>query len=123
MAAKKVPESTVRFETVFPAGDTKAAPLHVTGAAGGMTTAGELVISFHFDRMSLPQSVTHELNAQGRLGEQVARQPAPDKVPVIVRHVQSSIVVSLQNAVELQRWLGTVIQSALIPAQQPERIQ
>ena len=80
-------------------------PLYINGAQGGINVQGEIVVNFYFERIPLPNSITQELNGEGILGNVVATDP-DDLNSSVLRYVQSGIVMNLDVAKQVYKWLG-----------------
>jgi len=80
-------------------------PVYVNGAHGGVSPRGELVMNFYLERMALPRSVTHEINPNGTIGNEVAAEPEGLKSSM-VRFIDAGVVLNFQSAKELHLWLG-----------------
>lgn len=73
-----------------------------TGAAGGPTPDGAAVVAHLFvEHGSVPNYVTHDVNREGR----VKSQGKPVQRGEITREVQSTLVMSPENAHQLGEWL------------------
>lgn len=79
--------------------------VHSNGAWGGITPAQELSITFYSERLPLPDSVTHSIESD-RLGPEIAR----DSTRNIRRECEVEVMMSMQEAVSLHRWLGSQIE-------------
>jgi len=80
-------------------------PQYINGAHGGVSPRGELVVNFYLERPPLPNSVTHEINQNGTIGNESGVDPA-DLNSSLVRYVSTGVVLSLQTARDLHSWLG-----------------
>jgi hypothetical protein len=80
-------------------------PVYVNGAHGGVSPRGELVMNFYLERMALPESVTHEINPNGTIGNEVDAKPE-DLKNSLVRFIETGVVMNYHNAKELHLWLG-----------------
>jgi Zn ribbon nucleic-acid-binding protein len=80
-------------------------PVYVNGAHGGVSPRGELVMNFYLERMALPRSITHEINPNGTIGNEVAAEPE-DLKSSMVRFIAAGVVLNCQSAKELHLWLG-----------------
>jgi hypothetical protein len=83
-------------------------PVYINGAHGGVTPRGELIVNFYQERQPLPNAVTHELNANGTIGNEVAVEPE-DLNKSLVRFVSNGVVLNYQTARDLHYWLGEKI--------------
>lgn len=84
-------------------------PHYVTGAFGGLTERGELVINFYLDRMALPIEQTHTV-IDGHLELPGDKLPA-DLENTRIRFVDMGVIMNLQTAKELREWLDGRIQT------------
>ena len=98
--AQNKPE--LKFKYIFDYGYN---PVYVHGAHGGVSPRGELVMNFYLERMALPESITHEINQNGTIGNEVAAEPE-DLKNSLVRFIEAGVVMNYQNAKELLLWLG-----------------
>ena len=75
---------------------------HADGAVGGLTPKGGVSITFFSERPAIPQTVTHTLSEEGKLGEEVRRS---GKIGVI-RELECGIVMDAATAEKVHEWLG-----------------
>ena len=80
-------------------------PTYVNGAHGGLTPRGELVMNFYLERPPLPQEITHELDANGMIGNVVSEEPSGLKNSM-VRYIDNGVVLNFESARTLHFWLG-----------------
>ncbi len=92
----------IKFKYIFDYGYN---PVYANGAHGGVSPRGELVMNFYLERVALPESITHEINPNGTIGQEVDAEPA-DLAQSLVRVIKSGVVMNYQNARELHYWLG-----------------
>ena len=85
-------------------------PHYINGAQGGINVQGEIVVNFYFERIPLPNSITQELNNGGVLGNVVETDPI-DLTNSVLRYVQSGIVMNLEVANQIYKWLGEQIKA------------
>lgn len=83
-------------------------PLYVNGAFGGISSKGEIIINFFLERVALPKEVINKINADGSLGKEIKFNPE-DYKQSILRHIQTGIVVNLNDAKAIHEWLGNKI--------------
>jgi hypothetical protein len=83
-------------------------PVYMNGAHGGVTPRGELVVNFYQERQPLPNAITHELNQNGTIGNEVEVEPE-DLNKSLVRFVSNGVVLNYQTAREFHYWLGEKI--------------
>ncbi len=98
--AQNKPE--LKFKYIFNYGYN---PTYVNGAHGGISPRGELVVNFYLERMALPESITHEINPNGTIGNEVASEPE-DLKNSLVRFIETGVVLNYQGARDLLMWLG-----------------
>lgn len=72
------------------------------GVWGGVTPRGDLLAEFYVESLTTPETVTHLVRADGRLGEELSRAPAQRP---FVREVQVGLVLSLAQAESIGKWL------------------
>lgn len=83
-------------------------PQYINGAQGGINIQGEIVANFYFERIPMPNSITQELSKEGMLGKTVATEPE-DLGRSVLRYVQSGVVMNLEVAKQIHKWLGDQI--------------
>jgi len=83
-------------------------PQYVNGAHGGINVQGEIVANFYFERVPMPNSITHEVSKEGVLGKVVAAEPE-DLTRSVLRYVQTGVVMNLEVAKQVHKWLGDQI--------------
>ena len=81
--------------------------LRVDGAIGSMTPSG-LALSFYVERGPLPQTVTHEINEDGSLGEVVSVTGKNG----IIREIQTGIVIDVDSARDLIKELEKLLMTS-----------
>lgn len=96
-----------KFKYIFP---DDYNPIYVNGAYGGISYKAEIIVHFFLERTPLPNSVTHIVNEDGTLGEEVQREPE-DHATSIVRYVNSGIILNLEEAKSVHKWLGDKIET------------
>lgn len=92
----------VTFKYIFNYGYN---PTYVNGAQGGFTPRGELVVNFYLERQPLPQSITHEITAEGAIGRETGVEPE-DMASSLVRFIDTGVVMNYENARVFHAWLG-----------------
>ena len=80
--------------------------VHSNGAWGGITPRQELSVTFYSERRAPPQSVTHKLTPEGRLGSEIRR----DESSHIQRECEVEVLMSMDEAESLHRWIGEKIE-------------
>lgn len=84
-------------------------PKYVNGAYGGINLQGEIVVNFYFERVPVPNSITHEIANDGTLGTPVATDPK-DLARSVLRYVQDGVVMNIEVAKQIHDWLGKQIE-------------
>ena len=74
----------------------------VNGVHGGLTPKGEILMNVFFERHSIPEEITHELNPNGVLGRQVGRKHRE----AIVRDVAFGLSMTAETARSVAKWLN-----------------
>lgn len=99
MSEKK---NELKFKYIF---DQSYNPVYTNGAHGGVTPRGELIVNFYLERQPLPNALSHEISANGSIGQETGVEPA-DLHRSFVRHISSGVVLNRQTAIEIHTWLG-----------------
>lgn len=97
---------TIKFRYIF---SDNYNPTFASGAYGGVTPDGRLVVNFYLERQGLPHSQTYELSDAGVLGKEVSEEPE-DYRHTLVRFVDMGIVLDLKSAKVINEWLGKQIE-------------
>jgi hypothetical protein len=100
MAKAKKPPKELKFKYYFP-DDYK--PVYTNAVWGGITPRGEIEIHFLYDRKPLPLYSTHELTKEKGLSGVPTSLEIGD---LILRFVQTGVVMDLASAESLYEWLG-----------------
>ncbi len=98
--AQNKPE--IKFKYIYNYGYN---PVYVNGAHGGISPRGELVVNFYLERIALPESITHEINPNGTIGNEVAAEPE-DLKSSLVRFIDTGVILNYQSAKDFLLWLG-----------------
>lgn len=77
--------------------------IYANGAFGGPTGKGDIRISFFIETPKVPNSETYNLNDKG-LGEKVD-QKSDSIYPIRTREFQTSILLSIDSAETIAKWL------------------
>ena len=80
-------------------------PVYVNGAHGGISPRGELVVNFYLERPPLPNSITHEINQNGTIGNETAQEPE-DYKNSLVRYISDGVILNYDSARNIHFWLG-----------------
>lgn len=80
--------------------------VHADGAHGGGTPRGKIIISFHSERLPIPEMVVHELEGNHLSDELVEERQSKKGV---VREVEVGVMMDLSVAKDLHSWFGSKI--------------
>lgn len=72
------------------------------GVWGGVTPRGDVKVDFFVESLSLPESVSHLVKADDKLGDELSRSP---KDRPFVREIQVGVILSIHQAESIGRWL------------------
>jgi len=101
----KKPE--VAFKYIF---EKDYQPDYVSGAFGGTTPRGEIVLNFYFERGGIPYKEVFELKENGQLGEPIPEKTEPeDHNTSLIRQITTGVVMSQQTAREVQIYLNKLL--------------
>ena len=98
---KKIP-SELQFFFEF---DKEYRVVAANGVWIGNTPRGDLHLDFFVERLAIPESVTNKITDDGRLGDEISRQPERK----IVRRMQVGVLISVEQAQSLVNFLTTRI--------------
>jgi hypothetical protein len=96
----KKPE--INFKYIFNYGYN---PVYVNGAQGGISPRGELVMNFYLERLPLPNSISHEINPNGTIGNPTSEEPE-DLKNSLVRFIDTGIILNYESTRNLHFWMG-----------------
>ncbi len=96
----------IKFKYIF---EGNYNPVCCSGTYGGISPNGEIVANFFYERMPIPNSVVHELNDDGTLSGVVALDPE-NLDNTVIRYVSNGIILNLDSAKAIYKWLGDQIQ-------------
>jgi hypothetical protein len=96
----------VKIEYLKPADYT---PKYVTGSIGGPTPKGDILINFFMDISGVPNSQLFNVE-EDKLGTEIIEKRLPSIIQngdttTLFRQVQSGIILSLNEAKTLSKWL------------------
>lgn len=77
--------------------------IHVDGAIGGLTPAGNLHIAFYNERSAIPRMMVHPMNEYGTLGAPIPEQTVVR--PGVIREMDVDIVMTPKAVDNLIQWL------------------
>jgi hypothetical protein len=84
-------------------------PVYVNGAHGGISPRGEIVANFYLERPPLPNELTHAINPDGTISNDIIAVQPENLNSSLIRYVDHGVVLSYQNARNLHSWLGEQI--------------
>lgn len=84
--------------------------IHADGAIGGVTPAGLIHFAFYNERLAIPRQITHLIKPDGELGERVFEETVARDA--IVREMDVDVVLSVDVAENLHKWLEEKIEEA-----------
>ncbi len=105
MKQEKSDELTFTF--IFP---DEYNPVYANGVHGEVTPRGEFLLHFVQERRPLPNSVTHEITENGKLGKEVKRKP-DGHANLIVKYVTTGVTLNYGDAKSIHSWLGNMIRN------------
>jgi hypothetical protein len=88
--------------------DSNYNPTYVNGALGGINPQGEIIANFYLERGPLPKSTKFELTGENQLGNVVEHNPE-DFQNSLIRYVECGIVLNLNSAKQINKWLSEQI--------------
>lgn len=82
-------------------------PDYVSGAVGGATPRGDIVLNFYFERNPLPDKQTYKVSSDGTIdGSQPPDSFEPrDLDKSIVRQIQSGVIIDTETAEDIITFL------------------
>jgi hypothetical protein len=82
-------------------------PVYANGAYGGPTSQGEIAVNFFVERQPVPIEDTWSISPDGKLLEQVAREPKGEEgTALIIRFVTGGVIMNLEVAKRVYAFLG-----------------
>ncbi len=109
----------IKFKYIYP---DNYQPAYASGAFGGVSSGGDIIINFYLEHPALPEEVVQTVNDNGSLGEEVKRKPE-DVKSTFVRILQSGVILSLEEAENLHNWLTQRITEANTIKNQLEKLK
>lgn len=98
----------LKMETTF---SPDFVPLYVNGAIGGINVKGEIVINFFAELNRIPKDQWYELDAEGRVVNPEVQPGQTSGDPTVERRIQSGIIMSVDTAIQVHKWLGQNIEA------------
>lgn len=95
----------ITFKFVFPEDYN---PVFANGVHGEITPRGEIVMHFVQERRPVPKSITHSVGPDGRLGEEVQREPESIK-SLVIKYVTTGVTLNYEDARSIHAWLGNML--------------
>ena len=80
--------------------------LRADGAVGGVTPNGQIHMALYSERPAIPRRLVYEIQADGKLGKEVARESRQS----IVREMDVDLFLTLSVAKSIHVWLGQRIE-------------
>jgi hypothetical protein len=94
----------ITFKYVFP---DDYNPKYVNGAYGGVSSKGEIIISFFLERHSIPRKASYELAGTELINEKLDPE---NKKSMFIRFIECGITLNETGAVEIYNFLGKHIE-------------
>lgn len=95
-------EREIKFKYIF---DENYNPVYCNGAYGGISTHGEIVANFFFERLPIPNSITNLVSENGQIVDLMKTDP-DNLNDIVIRHVLTGIVLNEESARSIHSWLG-----------------
>jgi len=90
--------------------------IHADGAFFALTTQGGLTISFFSERQPIPRRVTHKLNADGSLGDEIVDQRVVRDA--VIRDTEFAVTMTMETAKRVKDKLEEILKKFEEVAQQ-----
>jgi len=78
---------------------------HADGAIGGLTPTGGAFLSFFVERGAIPQTLTHQIEESGKLGEVIGTSGRAG----IVREIQTGIILDKRRLENLIKHMQSML--------------
>ena len=88
--------------------DANYRTIPISGAWGGITPKGHILINFYYDRPESPKSVSHEVGPKGSLGDESEKSYAHGGEGHFERRFEVGVVMDDATASTLMQWLQTM---------------
>jgi len=82
--------------------------VYVEGAYGGAGPRGEVQMAVYNERWPIPLQTTHELDAQGNLGQEIRAERASRDA--VVREVEAELIMDVSTAKNMVAWLQELVE-------------
>lgn len=82
--------------------------IHADGVHGGITPRGYIQMALFSDRHPIPQIVVHEIDQDGKVSPKELASERVSK-PGIVREVETEVIMDLDAAKVISKWLANKI--------------
>ncbi len=86
-------------------------PCYVNGAYGGVGPRGEIVANFYLERQPIPKEETYGLAKGGRISAQPLSREPEDLRSIVIRFIETGVVLNLDSAKKVYSWLGEKIKA------------
>jgi len=100
---KNKPLTEIKFDYIF---EDDYKPEYVSGAHGGTTPRGDVVLNFYFERHGLPFKENFKIKEDGTLEEKSSHREPAKNDPTLIRQVMSGVIMSQQTAREIRDFLN-----------------
>jgi len=90
--------------------DANYRTIPVSGAWGGITPKGHIIVNFYYDRPESPESVSHEVGPKGSLGAELDKSYAHGGDRHFERRLEVGVVMDDETASSLIVWLEKMIE-------------
>ena len=84
--------------------------IHADGAIGGLVHRGSIFMNLFSERLPIPQQQAFQLKQDGRVGDEINEKRVEREG--VIREVEVGVVLQLNTAKALRRWLDKYIKKA-----------
>jgi hypothetical protein len=99
-------EGQLTFKFIFPEDYN---PVYANGVHGEVTPRGEFVLHFVQERRPVPKAITHAITEDGRLGQEIERDPK-DHGDLVIKYVTTGVTLNYSEAKSIHAWLGNMLE-------------
>jgi len=90
--------------------DANYRTIPVSGAWGGITPKGHIIVNFYYDRPESPKSISHEVGPNGSLGDESDKSYTYGGSGQYERRLEVGVVMDGETADSLMQWLEKMIE-------------
>lgn len=83
-------------------------PIYANGVYGGVNHKGEFVLNFYQERQAIPNSVVHEVEEDGKLGDVIKKSPE-DVDEIMIRYIVAGVTLQYSEAKNIYSWFGKLL--------------